>query len=362
MVKQLTKLKPTTVNKTIVFYSPLEGKDDVFVRTGIVKDENSFYHALLYAYSKDYVSMDTKGRIKFVNRLCASLVDKIDKDSWEGIGGGIIAKAPFQEKLQSILLNFYRFIASDDRARGKSIGTIVKSLVGEDENNLEYIKLITEMIPLETIENHILPRVYDDCIDKRIEECKKGIQKQVRSKLDSIEELKSLDSRRSKHIYSLASNMFRYILDEAEDSAFNTYVINLQKRSNKVDLSTVEIISNRFNRDIYFIDAQTRMPSENDFQTALEGRKSIIVMSLSKNRYEIVGRLLPGNRIQREFDEDDPIIQKLRTFLLSPRQISDKYPELTPYLPKEFRHDASPSRSSIRSSSSSDSSSDSDSE
>ena len=52
--QQMAKLSILPVNKTVVFYSPIEGKD-VFVRTGTMEGGNSLIHCLLHACSKDYM-------------------------------------------------------------------------------------------------------------------------------------------------------------------------------------------------------------------------------------------------------------------------------------------------------------------
>lgn len=44
--------------------------------------------------------------------------------------------------------------------------------------------------------------------------------------------------------------------------------------------------------------------------------KSIIILCIGKNHYEVVGRLLPGNSVQREFDHDDELTQKMFTFIV----------------------------------------------
>ena len=66
-------------------------------------------------------------------------------------------------------------------------------------------------------------------------------------------------------------------------------------------------------------------------------RKSIIIMWTGGCHYEIVGRLLSGNRIQREFDFNDSLIKRIYTYLSKPEKIPDTYPNLIPYLPKDLR-------------------------
>ena len=53
MSTQFSKLKILPVDKTVVFWSPIEG-DDVLIRTGTIPDGSCFFHSLLHAYSKEY--------------------------------------------------------------------------------------------------------------------------------------------------------------------------------------------------------------------------------------------------------------------------------------------------------------------
>ena len=59
--------------------------------------------------------MDRKGRMKFVIRLRASMAGKVNPQSWEEMGGGVISKVPFQENAREILDNFYRFVQSNGK-------------------------------------------------------------------------------------------------------------------------------------------------------------------------------------------------------------------------------------------------------
>ena len=148
------QIKQIPVNKTVVFWSPIEG-EDVLVRTGIIKEGNSFLHAILYACSKEYVNMEKNDRKKFATRLRASMIGKIDKENWEEIGGGIIAKIPFQENIMNILVNFYLFLDNDNKAKGSSTKRVITRLVGEDLQNLELYKLITDLVPIKSNDNGI---------------------------------------------------------------------------------------------------------------------------------------------------------------------------------------------------------------
>lgn len=344
MEKQIGKLKMLPVNKTVVFWSPIEG-EDVLVRTGTIAEGSCFFHALLFAYSKEYVSMDIPERMKFVKRLRASMAGKINRESWEEIGGGLIAKIPFQENVNDILLNFYRFLNDDNKARGRATKHVIKQLIGEDDDEFEVYKLIAELIPFnEGFEQKILPNAYSKSEEGKIEECCKEIVSETITYLKSREELKSVTKEKVKYIKDVVKKLLTLVLKEAEDFAYKSYVKGLKNVSEDVDSYTIGLISERFKRDIYFLDGNNRMPYNNSSTTDnLKNRKSMIVLWIGKNHYEIVGRLLPGNRIQREFDHDDPLIEKLYNFLVTPEKVATEYPELVPYLPREHRRGSSPS-------------------
>lgn len=338
MAKQVNKLKMIAPNKTVVFWSPVEG-DDVLVRTGTIGEGSCFFHSLLYGFSKEYVSMDDDGRKKFVRRLRASMAGKVNKQSWEEIGGGLIAKIPFQENVNYILLNVYLFLTNNTNSKGRSTKKVMKKLLQTNEDNTEVYTLLTELIPLEKgFEQIILPEAYSQTEKLNINACKNAIIKRSIKFLYKKSEIKLLDEKKAKYIENCLHKLLKEILDEAEESAFQNYVKGLENVSEEVDTYTIGLISDRFNRDIYIIDGKTRLPYNNSSTShTLKGRKSLIVLWIGDNHYEIVGRLLPGNRIQREFSHTDPIIHKLYTFLVKPNEIPEKYPELNAYLPKEYR-------------------------
>lgn len=327
-------------NKTVVFWSPVEG-DDVLVRTGTIAEGNCFFHSLLYAYSNEYVSMDDDERKKFVRRLRASMAGKVSKENWEEIGGGLVAKIPFQENVNYILLNVYRFLMNDSNSKGKSTKKVIKNLIEKNQDNIQVYILLTELISFQKhFEQIILPQAYTETEKSNIKVCKDAIIKKSVKFLHNRGEIKSLAIERVRYIEKCFRKLLTEVLNEAEESAFQTYVKGLENVSEEVDSYTISFISDRFNRDIYFIDGKTRLPYYNSSASQnLKGRKSLIVLWIDENHYEIVGRLLPGNRIQREFSHNDELIQKLYTFLVKPEQIPKKYPELKPYLPKQYRDD-----------------------
>ena len=339
MSNQLAVLTVLPVNKTVVFYSPIEGKD-VLVRTGTIAEGSCFFHALLHAYSKDYVSMNQSGRMKFVKKLRASIARKVDKSRWETLSNGLIAKIPFQENVNTILSDFYRFIARGKTGRTKSVRKVIRNVIIDEKSDTEAYKLVTEMIPIDSgFEKSILPSAYEKCNENTVSECKKTVVSHaVKYYTKEFDKLKGqLEDNKIQFYIEKLKKLIQEVVDEAEQSAYSEYIESLHDSSMEVDSYTIGLISEKFNRDIYFIDARTRMPYRDANTDKLKKRKSIIVMWTGGCHYEIVGRLLPGNMIQREFDYKDSIIKRMYTYLCRPTKIPDEYPNLIPYLPKDLR-------------------------
>lgn len=339
MNDQLTKLTILPMNKTVVFYSPIEGKD-VLVRTGTIADGSCFFHSLLHSYSKDYISMNTEGRRKFVKRLRSSLARKVDKDRWEKLSDGLIARIPFQENVNSILSDFYRYILRGGNGRTKSVRKVIRAVINDDEDQIELYKIILEMISINDFEQTILPSAYDKTGDSNINECKETVikhacrfYKKLFSKLDGKLKKENIDF----YIENLKKILIE-IVNESEKSAYDEYIISLCDSAIDVDTYTIGLISDKFNRDIYFIDSSTRMPYRDAGKDNIRNRKSIIIMWTGGCHYEVVGRLLSGNRIQREFAHDDPLIKCMNTYLYKPEKVSELYPNLVSYLPKDIRN------------------------
>lgn len=353
-MSELATLTILPVNKTVVFYSPIEGKD-VLVRTGTVTEGSCFFHALLHAYSKNYVSMNNGERVKFVKKLRVSISSKIDKNQWESMSDGLVAKTPFQENVNTILSDFYRFISradcyrvdysrvnysrADCRGRTKSVRKIIRELIKDEKSMMEAYKLVTEMVSVDKgFKKSILPSAYDKCNDSNLSECKKTIvQYAVKYYKKEFKKLKgNIDEESVSYYVGKLKLLIRAVVDEAENSAYTEYIKGLCDTPMEVDSYIIGLISDKFNRDIYFIDSSTRMPYINS-RDNIRKRKSMIVMWTGGYHYEIVGRLLSGNRIQREFDFRDPLIEKFYTYLCKPERVPNKYPNLISYLSKDLR-------------------------
>lgn len=337
-MSDLTKLTILPVNKTVVFYSPIEGKD-VLVRTGSIGDGSCFFHSLLHAYSRDYVSMNVHDRRRFVHKLRASIARKVDVKRWEGLSNGLIARIPFQENVNTNFIELYRYISEGGEVRTNSARKIIRNTIGDDPEKKEIYGVIFSMVTLTDFERNILPKSYDKTSGGSLKECKDEVIKETtkfyKNEFSKLEG--KVSPERVKYYIDKLESIVRVILDESEDFAYKEYIRSLQNTAMEIDTYTIGLISEKFNRDIYFLDARTRMPYRDASVDNLKKRKSIIVMWTGGCHYEVVGKLLAGNRIQREFNYDDPLIRCIHTYLCNPEKVPDRYPNLVSYLPKEIR-------------------------
>jgi len=345
MTSKLSHLTILQPNKTVVFYSPVEGKD-VLVRTGTVSD-SSIFHSVLHAYSKDYITMGETGRSKFVKRLKNSIMRKVDKNHWENLSNGLIAKIPFQENFEKILDDFYKFILYEKTGKTKSVRNVIRKVADED---LDAYKLIAEMIPFEKFKKYIIPSAYEKCEDQS-----KSVKTEVKVEKSVLTDVKIAlrdcsvayykkefeklgDESKGINIefyIDKLKKMIQTVSSESEDFAYSEYIESLNENDIDVDQYTIGLMSDKFNRDIYFIDSKTRLPYK--MSEDIQKRKTIVLMWAGGSRYEVVGKLLPGNRVQREFDHSDPFIKRIHTFLYNPEKLVESYPNLVSFLPKNTR-------------------------
>ena len=332
------------MNKTVVFNTPLEDEEELIVRTGTVSDGSCFFHALLHAYSKKYVEMDKKERQNFVRQIRLDIAKHINIKNWQKITDGVISKVPFQEKINKILHNFFTFLSSNNYSFScPDTNKVIKELnCEEDEYNKSLYNIIFELVPVQNgFEKNILPKSYSLCESKTIDSCIEYIIENTLDYLSNVEEFNHIDSEKKEYIINNTSNMLKVILSISKKSCFKNYIKNIENSKEPIDSYTVSVISDYFKRDIYFLDSKNRIPYNFSAINNVKNRKSIVILWVKEYHYEIIGKMHPNNKIQREFSHDDPFIQKIYTFLNYPEQISKKYPELIPYLPYDSKYDNS---------------------
>jgi hypothetical protein len=247
-------------------------------------------------------------------------------DNWEELGDGIISKTPFIDNTLEILDNLILFVHGSEKVKGRSTRRVIKKLM-KDENDAEKFKLMFALVNIDMIKETIFEVVRGG--EDKIVNSMKIVTMECIKKLVQNQNFTKINSQKQDFFVRLLRDLINIITHEARQSAFKTYVKTIKDMDDEVDSYTVKFLSDRFNRDIYFVDPKTHLPylPFPDEET-LKMRKSILLLKIDETHYEIVGRLLPGNRIQREFDHNDPLITKFYLYLTNKDQFTREYPDV----------------------------------
>jgi len=212
-------------------------------------------------------------------------------------------------------------------------------------NNLsEVFQIIRELLPRESFEqgkDAILVVTAKECEGKLLDECKDIIRTYTLTYFHAVLEIHEIDKERQELLMRKLNELMIKLLDKAENKAFEDFRENLSRCDEWVGQELFGYLSDVFKRDIYFIDSETRMPYIMGGCDDYQHRKSIVVLWLNQGHYEIVGRrekaAKGGYVIQREFEPNDSLIQKIYTLLCEPNEIPAKFPDMISFLPKEVK-------------------------
>jgi hypothetical protein len=328
------------VDDTVIFCSPLQG-NDTLVRTGTCAEGSCLYHSVLRASNSRYSSLGLEARLDMVDELRKSLAKEVSMSEWEALGDGQVARLAFEERIAYLLPRVYRY------SRGGRVRSLPHDIRVNANKNEELYGVIFDLFPIEkAFEAKIFPAVNlrcsrDECT---IRTYKTILIEESIKYLGTRNELASLCDKKLLYIKSGLTGFLDLLLDSAESFAYSDYLKKVGDSTEHVDQETIALISNRLDRDIYFVDAKTRMPYQNaSSPDNIKGRKSVLIAYIDDIHYEVVGRLIRSQTegstgsIQREFDSEDPLIIKIRTFLCNPARVARKYPDLVRYLPREFQ-------------------------
>jgi hypothetical protein len=339
-VKGYTQTTMIGVDDTVIFCSPLQASDTL-VRTGTCAEGSCLYHSVLRASDTRYSSLGFEDRLDMVDDLRKSLAVRVSMREWKALGDGQVARLAFEERISYLLPRVYRY---SREGRGGSLPHDIRAYIKKNE---ELYGVIFDLFPIEkAFEWKIFPAVNLRCRgeDSTIRTYKTILTEESIKYLGTRNELVSLPDNKLHYIKRGLIGFLDTLLDSAESFAYTDYLAKVGDATEHVDQETIALISNRLDRDIYFIDAKTRMPYQNaSSPDNIKGRKSVIIAYINDVHYEVVGRLSRSKEsdslgsIQREFDSDDPLIAKIRTFLCHPGRVARKYPDLVRYLPREFQ-------------------------
>lgn len=260
-------------NKTVTFFTPL---DPNLVRTGTL-EESCFLHALMHACSSTYRRLDKDEKVSYVNKIKSTLN---------------------LTNLDSLTLTFHKYIKElYDYIFDETKKQVIKDII--DPDDLPIYKVIFEIMD----KDHLL-----SILPKFTENYSKDVIKAVKTDFEeALDEIEDLPAPKRKKLISKLIYIIELLLDSTDK-------YTKQYLDNKWDDSKfLTQISNNYDRDLYFIDFDTREVHKT-IKSEHKNRKSVIFLVI-KDHLEIMGRIRQGtsNVIDREFDPFDPFIEKLKS-------------------------------------------------
>ena len=297
-------------NRVAVFDTPVF-VGSTAVRTGTIDDPLlSFFTSILYACSKKFIlTSDPKDRIKQVNNFKDYIFDKIHQSK-----DFATFNKNFSDSAFNMIKHFYNFIENDEdniknisKQDTNDLKKIIVNLIDNDEK-FELYQLITELIPISSfakIFNNSLRKWSENFIIKNFETL---LMKESMKYLKYKDVLDQIDIDKVNFIKKNVLNFLHEIIDTLKKHFIEP------KLPTTVEPVVINTISNYFDCDIYFIDSMSRLPfiSEN---YNISNLKSIIILSFDNKQYEIVGKKLKNNVVQREFMPFDDIIKTIKFYL-----------------------------------------------
>ena len=267
-------------NKTCIYEFSLENIDS-YCRTGTVKTNKilSFINAVLNACSKKFLTTrDEDNKIKQINEFEKYIINDIKK---------LISFSEYKDRTKYLFFD------------------ILKTNYDSIENEEELNKIICDIIPLDSYKK-ILNRAMKKWNDNKNKTFIDNIIAETMLYIEYEEILDDIEIEKAEYIKKHICNFNNTINDKIKIIVNEP---NEPNEPNDVNELLIKHISEHFDCNIYIIDFSTNRPL-NFYDYAKENY--IIIISFDDVYYEIFGKCLSNNKIQREFRSNDNIIKSLK--------------------------------------------------
>lgn len=310
------QIKCIPVNRTLVFTCPLSDSEQI-VRTGVLTtDNNSFIHAILSAYSKDYYNMQINNKINFFHSFKKTLYPR---SAWEKISSNNEIKlciSTIKEHAHT-LYSFIKKVMSSDKddltvvlseVKNRFVIKLIKDIVSK---NLAFYDLMTDLITEEDI-NVLIPE------NAELTNLESIMLDNIKTHLNSLSVFRNVHHDRIKFIQRTIEFLFKIIIEQSIYASYKAYIHSIKTLEPTVD--TLKTISDAIKCNIFIIDSVSRLPVETSIDS--DYPESILILKIQES-YEVLGNLLPGNKIKRKYTNDDSVINRIRRHLNYEESVPD---------------------------------------
>ena len=301
-------------------------ESNILIRTGTIGDGSCFFHSLLHSInSGSYPKLPESKQIEQVEVLRKNLSNNLTKDQWYKLGDMDVSFEAVSTSIRNFFDKVYDYLNNPGQELNKHLREILTDTFFK--NCKEHYELITQILPYEDTENkdaitidNVLGFSTNECYKKQRElgidfdllKCMNIFKKMLKNSfIDNLEKIvgQSLDEKKKKYIINKFVDLSELIIDKSVDSSFNEYKANLSNKRCWVDHSMISYLSDYFDKDIYFIDGNTRKPYLLG-PCNYKKRESIIILWIGGSHYESVA-LVANKNASRVFPPDNPLIKQL---------------------------------------------------
>jgi hypothetical protein len=306
----LLKMNKLSFNKTVIFRSNLEG-NNTLVRSGSSNDinqneMNSFICCLLHGTMKKYKNLSESERNESLHKILDEIKSRLPKlEYYKTIINSYIES--FLKKIQE----FYIYVGKKNSEYIFDFDyTEYQQFLETNGNSLELFQIISEMITINDFQ-----KVFKFSEDKLYKSNNftssnfiKILQKEVARMImykdffDDIE--KSKQDFLMNSTLNLVSKLNSININSKDDLILIDFI--------QLDKQKVNFLSQFLDVNIIFIDSETRKPFfiDNNY-TFDEKKNSVILLSFDLKYFEIIGKLLNEDKINRSFLSFEEMIKNI---------------------------------------------------
>ena len=287
-----------------------------FVRTGVPRDNHlSFIHCLLHASFNDYSSKSLENKLKMAELVKEKIAKSISKTDWDRFGSEWREK---YEKLASRTIEeLYFFLNLIPRSKSyhksKTVTQIFHRIIKNKdvEKYMQVYQVLLKEISIGNFtdnKNGIFSKCFDLCVSRPFDECKDMITMQSMYLIGKILKHVGINEKKKEAFSEKFIYLIKTLLSEVETEIVQKIKENICSTNSPLTLQVLKTIADKFERDVYFVDASTLLPVVPACWT-MKGNRHFIVVLMIGTSYEIIGRVIDdSNKVQRNFPPDDPLV------------------------------------------------------
>jgi hypothetical protein len=294
----MTNFNYLPFNKTCVYEEFSLENICSYSRTGTIDTNKilSFINAVLNACSKKFLTTrDEDIKIKQINDFEKFIINNIKTSS-----SFVEYKNKTKELFLDILKSIYNYIENDVDTED------YKDVLDEIKVNLEINKIICDIIPIDK-HKKIIDRVMNRWNDNKNNTFITNLISEIMLYIEYEEILDDIEIEKVEYIKKHIS-----VFNDIVNDKLKTIINEPEEINNDVNNLLIKHISEHFNCNIYIIDFNKNIPL--NFYN-YEKDNYIVIISFDDVHYEILGKCLPNNKIQREFARNDSIIKSLEKIM-----------------------------------------------